>query len=191
MRAIAFFSGLLLALSGCTENTALPEDVDSGANQILLLQIDFTTQEFEGGLVQNVSAPNNSSDSIPVKVVYQPPGDFGNLAMYYKPSDKLLFDGGVFWMGKGTLKFPNNLNSASEFAEQEATVPLPDPSRFQILHYEPQQPINYELVWSSVKKLKVTSEYLAAGKKVGLFLYTPSVGLGDPKDWDWYIMLYK
>jgi len=43
----------------------------------------------------------------------------------------------------------------------------------------------------SVQSLVKVREYLSKNPKtpVKLFLYTPSVGAGNPEDWDWIIFL--
>jgi len=65
----------------------------------------------------------------------------------------------------------------------------PDDSRFQKIFSE--LPFDYSKIWKSISNLCIVAEYLKNNKKIGLLLYTPSVGVGDPHDWDWYVIMSK
>ena len=51
--------------------------------------------------------------------------------------------------------------------------------------------IDYSSIWNSISNLEIVNNYLNTNPngKINLFLYTPSVGIGNPADWDWYIIL--
>ena len=53
--------------------------------------------------------------------------------------------------------------------------------------------LNYEKAWGAVQGLAITREFLKANpnQKVKMFLYTPSVGVGNPEDWFWVIYLKR
>jgi hypothetical protein len=92
-------------------------------------------------------------------------------------------------MGKGTIKFPTAFDTSTTFVRVNSALPEPDSSRFQIIHYDKFQSIQTTEIWQAIGKLKVTEDYLQFNKHIGLFLYTPSVGIGNPLEWDWFVFL--
>ena len=50
---------------------------------------------------------------------------------------------------------------------------------------------NYNEIWTSVQSLVKVRQYLNSNPNatVKLFLYTPSVGIGNPAEWDWIIVM--
>ncbi|MDW7694453.1 hypothetical protein R9C00_06860 [Flammeovirgaceae bacterium SG7u.111] len=170
------------------------DDTGDNTHSIALLKVDFTTNTFEGGKEIDLSANLTATDSIPLRIDYTAPGDFGSIALYAQPSDQLVFDGTIIWMGKGEMSFPSSFASPEPENFPRLAVPLEQPSAsdFQkIFDNIEDKEIDYEGIWDSIKHLKIVEDYRASNKRIGLFLYTPSVGIGDPKDWDWYVMLGK
>jgi hypothetical protein len=157
--------------------------------KIQLLIVDYTTFNFEGGKEINLTKSVPTDDSIPISVNYKAPLDFGNIQIFHKLSNDLLFDGSIIWMGKGTIKFPTAFDTSTTFVRVNSALPEPDSSRFQIIHYDKFQSIQTSEVWQAISKLKVTEDYLQFNKHIGLFLYTPSVGIGNPLEWDWFVFL--
>lgn len=147
------------------------------------------TYNFEGGNEQFINSKITDSDTIPITVNYKAPGDFGNIALYYQPTNDLLFDGSIIWMGTGTIKYPKTFKSAGSYPLLDNPIDKPDDSRFNSIFGKP--PSDYSLIWNSVGKLKIVSDYLKSNKKIGLFLYTPSVGIGNPYEWDWFVFMNK
>lgn len=165
-------------------------------NKLLLLRVNFMTYRLEGGNEQVMNCKIIESDTIPIKVDYQVPGDFGNLALYYEPTNELIFDGSIIWLGTGTIKFPTKFKPAFLFSLLKSPLDKPDNSRFQLIFVgapdgRPPFDIDYTLLWNSISKLDKVSEYLKSNKKIGLFIYTPAVGFGDPYGWDWFIVMNK
>lgn len=164
----------------------------SNQTSIVMLKVDFTTHSFEGGteLVFPFSPTFN------IATTYQSPGDFGSVQLYYAEHDQRIFDGSIIWMGKGEMTYPDSLASASNFQTDTCnTVALPDSSAFSKVMYSDHayypDTIQYDSIWSAVSNLRVVSNLFKSPTPpiVHLFLYTPSVGAGDPRDWDWYILL--
>ena len=177
----------ILILFGCSKN-----DESKPSNNIILLQVDYMTNVFEGGKKLTLSTCISNSDTLPISVYYMPPSDFGSITLYYRPTNEMVFNGTIIWMGCGQIIFPESFDSANSFATLESELQQPDTSRFQIIFYELyNQPINYANIWNAISKLKIVSYYLNGSKKIGLFLYTPSVGIGDPNEWDWFVILNK
>lgn len=156
---------------------------------ILLLQIDYTNFDFEQGIELFLHAPYSDTDTLPISVDYDPPGDFGNIKLFIESSNELIFDGSIVWAGSGELKYPKRFYHSSRFATLENPVEKPFEDDFQIIF--PEEGIEYPLdsIWNAVNHLSIVSRYLESGKKVGVFRYTPSVGVGDPNEWDWYLIL--
>lgn len=57
----------------------------------------------------------------------------------------------------------------------------------------PTQPTVEELIWVAVNKLELVAEYYKSNPegKANIMLYQPLVGVGEPTDWDWYVILSK
>lgn len=169
-----------------TENTQTPT-----AGNILLLQVDYVSFNFEGAKELSVSQLS-ASDSLPIKVDYKSPSDFGSIFLSYKPTNDSLFFGTIIWSGTGQRYFPSNINAASSFNLINSALAQPTNSRFQTIFYlQYQQPINYSALWNAVNKLQIVGTYLNFNKKIGIFLHTPSVGIGNPAEWNWYIVMSK
>jgi hypothetical protein len=158
-------------------------------NSILLLRVDYLTYAFEGGATVNLTGQAAAGDSLPIHIDFREPGDFGNLSLYYQPTNDTLFNGGVIWMGKGDITFPHSFTVAGNYAVRPVAEPMPDTNRFQKIFSV--SGLDYSRLWAAIDKLQATSCYLDAGKEIGVFLYTPSVGVGNPADWDWFVIMSK
>lgn len=159
--------------------------------KILLLRVDYLTKTFEGGKELILETPTYIGDSLPILIDYQAPGDFGNIALSYKTVDYKIFEGSIIWMGCGEINYPA-FNTSSHFSTQATEIEMPDTSAIQYIHTE-KSIVSDDLIaiWNSVNHLKAVSEYAKSHKKIGLFLYTPSVGIGNPADWDYFLLFNK
>lgn len=158
--------------------------------KIILLKVDFVNRNFEGGKEINLSTHNYTKDSIPVRIDYRSPGDFGYIKLFYRPTNDTLFNGSIIWMGRGNIAYPTVFDTATKFKNLNYTINKPDSSRFQKIYTIPTS-LNDTVPWTAINKLDVVRNYLQAHKKIGYFLYTPSVGVGDPAEWDWFFVLSK
>lgn len=191
MRTKIFLLTAIVILTGCN-----PDDLHTGkksVNQVLMLQVDYTTLAFEGGVEFHFEKP---TDGFTITHEYVPPSDFGKVKLFYKELDELLFEGTIHWMGTGKMIFPEKLVPADKFnatVTHDLIIPVngfedifnPDNRNFENE--------DYYNVWLSVQYLTKTRMYLGANplQKVKMFLYTPSVGEGDPMDWKWIVFLMK
>ena len=174
----------IICFIGCSNGDEL--------NSIVLLQIDYVTYEFERGKELAVSAEIPDQDTtLPIVFEYQSPGDFGHLKLYYEPSGQMIFYGTIIWMGTGRIIYPVNFNSSDEFPILDRTIPQPDDTQFQIIFPPEDYSDSYSSIWNAIDDLEIVEDCMSNNKKIGLFLYTPSVGAGDPNEWDWFIVLYK
>ena len=192
----------LFLLVACSKNSiddpALPEDslikpiprIET-VNTILLLKIDYLTYKFEGGAEKLISGGLANTDSIPIEIVYKSPSDLGRISLFYKPTNDLLFDGIMLWASSGVkgLIVPAKFNVPETYFKTIIEPALPDDSRFQKIF--PDTDFNYSKLWKSISNLCIVTEYLQCNKKIGLLLYMPSVGVGDPHDWDWFVIMSK
>lgn len=185
---IRFFL-LISILLGCnSENIDIGVDTNA-PNQILMLKVDYTTNTFEGGTILGFT---NLKETFTITHEYIPPGDFGSVRLIYKELNQTLFAGTIHWMGLGKMRFPEKLEHANAFVQGE-TNDLRYPNGFENVFNPNNLELNYNKPWRSVQSLVKVQEFLAANpnQNAKMFLYTPSVGEGDPKDWYWIIYLKK
>jgi len=173
---------LALLLPGCTKDDTC---------KILLLRVDYTTNTFEGGHEQILSKGITDSDSIPIIVNYDPPGDFGNIRLLYEPTSETIFNGSIIWMGTGKISYPESFMDPNKYSTLSNPIDLPDISRIQQFYSYGNNQLDFSGIWESINDLEIVSEYLKSFKKITFFLYTPSVGLGDPNTWDWFVIMNK
>ncbi len=163
---------------------------DTISNSILLLKVDYLTQKFEGGKEIKIIKGTMPSDSLPILIDYEEPGDFGNIKLSYEPTGDLIFDGDIIWTGKGEINYPESFNPIGNYTLLTEELQLPDSLRFQRI-FNNHINSRYAKIWRAVSKLEKTSCYLKGNQKIGIFLYTPSVGVGNPADWDWFVIMSK
>lgn len=181
---ILLFVSLLL---GC-DSEQIPVDKVDG--QVLMLKVDYLTNTFEGGIEYQFS---KQSDNFTIETDYKAPGDFGYVKLRYKELNEPLFEGTIHWMGLGKMEYPEKLESAEKFKR----VPMEDlilpVNGFEDIFNPQNLDLDYDDAWYASQQLVRVREYLKANplQKVKLFLYTPSVGVGNPEDWDWIIFLKK
>ena len=189
MKTKILFLFLIGILFGCnSDNIDINIDTDA-PNQILMLKVDYTTNAFEGGMIFGFP---KKTDHFTIESKYFEPSDFGSVQLIYKELNQPLFSGTIHWMGLGKMTFPEKLEPDNSF-EFVLTEDLLYPNGFENVFNPDNRELDYEKVWLSVQGLVKVREFLAANpnQKAKLFLYTPSVGVGDPTDWDWIIYLKK
>ncbi|MCK9163602.1 MAG: hypothetical protein M0O93_04565 [Bacteroidales bacterium] len=171
-----------LLFSSCERNE---EYADS---KLLMLKVDYLSNEFEGGTETVYSVPNHS---FTITTQYNAPGDFGNIKLIYQEVNKTIFDGSIIWMGRGEISIPQNILPADQF-QHVLTNDIVFPSAGYENVFNPNETeYDYSQIWASVQGLVKVREYLESNPNatIKLFLYTPSVGMGNPEDWDWIIFI--
>lgn len=200
MKKSILLFGLCAALfASCSEDDSTPlnnpPDEIASENKVLLLKVDLLTGTFEGG--KELVFPE--ADGFTITSEYVSPGDFGSLKLMYEEVDQPIFDGTITWMGLGERSYPETLAAAETFTEIEEAVEMPSLSQFEYVDYvqegegdimDPEW-ANLQSVWDAIDNLQQVKAYRESNPnaKINLFVYTPSVGIGDPADWDWYIMI--
>lgn len=152
---------------------------------ILISKVDYLTFRYKGFYALNVTNKLNSGNEIPFLSQYQSPGDFGYIKLFYRNTNNLLMDGTIIWAGCGELNFPDNFRAG---LPMDNGLPYPGQNRIAFIndggHYETvtdERDLQY--IWQSVSRQKEFQHYYGnSSKKVAVYLYTPSVGVGNPAD---------
>lgn len=182
--------GLLISCDS-DNNSKNNNSVKAETNKVALLKVDYLTSVFEGGNEIELSPTTGFT----ISSTYQAPGDFGSVQLFYEELNEKIFDGTIIWMGTGEVSYPSEINPPSEFPTMNDNLAMPDISMFENVMYSDlafyPEVINYSAIWDSISNLTLVSNYMIANPngKINLFLYTPSVGIGDPAEWDWYVIL--
>lgn len=186
------FTLVFCSLFSCEKES---ENTTKKENKVLILQIDYLTHVFEGGTELSFA----DCDTFTISSDYQSPGDFGGIQLYYKELDQLLFDGTIIWMGKGKISYPQTIDSANTFNLRNTSMPFPNNSLLKILAHngtvandvEEDEEIPLQTIWNAISNLKLVFQYRLSNPEgnIYVFLYTPSVGCGDPNDWDWFVFM--
>lgn len=188
--------GLCLSVMACSDDNGDPvnDENPQAGNKVVMLKVDLMTSAFEGGKELTFE----EASTFTISHQYNLPGDFGSIQLKYDELDAPLFDGGIHWMGLGEISYPESMDSASSFETMDVGIPLPDESLREVVVYNEFMPNDewpyapdYEVLWNAVDNLEIVKEYREANpdSKVHFFLYTPSVGVGNPAEWDWFIIL--
>ncbi len=168
-----------------------PGHTVASQNKVLLLKVDFLTHAFEGGK----QLVFKETPGFTIGYNYQPPGDFGSIALLYTETAQPIFEGTIIWMGLGQMQYPQSLNPAAAFSAFPNPLPMPPADAFDILYYDPSayypDPVPLASIWNAVDNLQIVAQYRHnnPGAAIRIFLYTPSVGVGDPADWDYFVIL--
>jgi hypothetical protein len=185
MKQIILSIAIILLITSCKKESILTTSL---TNKVLMLKVDYLTNNFEGG--KEFSYSNNSS-TFTITKEYKAPGDFGNIKLIYQELNETIFDGSIIWMGTGKISIPQNILNANQFNFINKNDTIFPSAGFENVFNIGNQTYDYSLVWNSVQKLIKVRDYLNSNPngQVKLFLYTPSVGVGNPADWDWIIYL--
>lgn len=167
------------------KNNALPR------SKVVLLKVDFLTHVFEGA--KELTFATNPNFSIAFE--YVPPVDFGGVTLNYFEVNQPIFQGTITWMGLGMMQYPMNMDPVSAFPTVPNPLPLPGDNVFSPVMYHEYayypDPIPYAAIWNAIANRQIVAQYRASNPNspIHIFLYTPSVGVGNPADWDYFIIL--
>lgn len=107
----------------------------------------------------------------------------------------MLFSGTIHWMGLGQMSYPENLEPAGTFPTLPNPVSMPPVSSFEPVYYTQfayyPNPLPYGPIWDAIDNLQAVRQFRISNPNsaIHVFLYTPSVGIGNPADWDYFIFL--
>ena len=183
--------GLLLLGFACSEPRSVQPPAGVTTSDLIGVQVDFQTGVVEGGAYYaNIVLPN-APDSLPIGLKsYTPAGDFGNIQWEWKPSQELLFNGDIVWMGLGTRIVPEFLTAPEDLGWKATAAAAPDSAQQQWLaqKWNENLPIDVATLWSEVLHLPCFHNR-REGLPIAIYLYTPSVGIGDPATWKYWIWI--
>jgi hypothetical protein len=185
---LLFFAAFVLTFISCSKNNAETNTPTTNTNNVLVLKVDYTTNQFEGGT--ELTFTDTSSD-MTITNQYVPPADFGSIKLTYQELNETLFDGSMVWAGLGQVNYPQNLLDSNQF-ERTMTADYVTPAAgFENVFNPDNTSYNYNAIWTSVQSIIKVRQYLYANPNatVKIFLYTPSVGVGNPAEWDWFIFM--
>lgn len=189
-QSVLLFTLLSFLFTSCEDESTNSAAELGSSDKVLLLQVDYMTNAFMAG--KEFNFPTFSD--ITISSTYQPPGDFGGIQLFYSEINEMLFDGSIVWMGTGQISYPI-LEPTSSFETSSNLVEVPYVSLFEVIMYDefayyPDE-IEYSSIWHSISNLSLVNEYRASNPdgEVNLLLYTPSVGIGDPYEWSWIVII--
>lgn len=191
MKKLILLFGLSLFMGACSSDDDSNSRTNQPENNVLLLRVDMQTNAFEGGKELTF----DDYDDFTIATSYIEPGDFGDIALRYEEANAPIFEGTIVWAGTGEMTYPETLNSPDSFATITTPTPMPVVTDIELVEYSDfsiyPELINYTAIWDAVASLELVQEYRNANPnaKVHLLLYTPSVGVGNPAEWDWFIIL--
>ena len=170
------------------------EYVVGKTDDIMVMKVDYLTFANRGYTTINVADKTDGGDTIPFHAVYRSPGDFGFIKLYYKQENpaNLLFSGSIIWMGCGEMDYPanwvtgraNHLHMA--YPGQEKFSFIDEGGTYQKVTDETE----LRKVWESVSITEAFQWfYSRSGKRAAVYLYTPSVGIGNPADWYYLVFV--
>jgi len=177
---------LIFTLLSCSKSNS--DSSPSNQNKVLLLKVDYNTNTFENGKEMSFAT---LSPTMTITNQYVTPSDFGSLKLSYQEINQTLFDGTIVWNGLGEMTYPQNLLDANQFERVLTTDYVTPSAGFENVFNPDNTTYDYEPIWTSVQGLVKVRQYLTSNPNatVKIFLYTPSVGIGNPEEWDWIIML--
>ena len=184
---------IVALLSSCTSEDEIIEPIDNN-RKLTLLKIDYENHTFLGGN-QFVFEDVPMSATIPLAETYIAPSDFGNYTLTYIPTNQVIFDRPIAWLG-GNFEYTTTI-SPTQFL---ITPTAADINWDEVQYFMPTQNIladegittfDYNAVWDAVKNLEITNQCVNANGKIGIILYTPGVGLFQPQNAIWIVILYQ
>lgn len=190
---LAGFCAALLASCADDDSNATDTLPPVSGNKVLALKVDLLTNAFEGGKELEFEEAADFN----VDIDYNAPGDFGDITLFYEELQEPIFAGTIHWMGLGQITYPQ-FSTADSFEVLGTEAAQPAEDDFEHIPYptaasEPYYPYppDFNDIWDSIDNLELVQAYRQQNPdaKVKIFLYTPSVGVGNPEEWDWIIFI--
>lgn len=185
---ILTFTAIVLTLISCSKDNDETIIPTTNPNNVLVLKVDYNTNQFEGGKELSFT---NTATNMTVINQYVSPADFGSIKLKYQELNETLFDGTIVWNGLGQINYPQNLLDSNQFDRVMTADYVTPISGFENVFNPNNSTYNYNTIWTSVQSLVKVRQYLISNPNatVKIFLYTPSVGIGNPAEWDWIIIM--
>ena len=161
------------------------------------LVLDFLSFEFLEGTVNYYPLCDSCDlDSLPFFIEFMNPMDYGEILFKYSYNSDTLFYASIWWAGTGQIFYPEEFSPSIEFSYQEDVVVLPIHSQYYDYWLTPQGYSWQEFIekadsaWRAIDSLQITNEFSEYSFRVGIYAYTPVLGMFDPTYAKWIIFLY-
>lgn len=168
-----------------------PDVIIETTSKVLMLQVNYNDQVFEGGKEFIFNEPSNSFSITALHPVDN--FDFHEFELRFTELDERLFYGSVVWAGSGGMSFPTSIEQPGQFPPSNPnTIAIPANGFENVLDMSGIT-TGYEQAWSAVENLAIVNEYFITNpdQTIKIFLYTPSQGMGNPEEWKWIIYIKK
>jgi hypothetical protein len=189
---------IVLLSVGCGDDPVKPLPsadrwaIRSDSANVAILQIDYLTYEFEGGVLSRYRlCPGCDADTLPLTFSSEFIPDAGWYRLQYVETGDTVFYGTYVWMGLGGRVIPRDLLAPDSFA-----VVTPASRAPESLQYFPPEIGSDALVssadsaWAVARSLDITRAFASGKYRVGVLFYPRSVGALDPTYADWIVILY-
>lgn len=156
--------------------------------------LGFETFEYEGGDLSYYDCVDCSNNSLPFNVIFNSPGDFGDITFSLNPTSDTIFSGTLVWDGQGEITYPEDYMIDFPFNGVNDISPLPD----SIVFYDQNGEIttdnfltqHEETIWNVIDTLAITNFYSVYNFKVGIHFYAPSWGPLNYSVAKWVVFFY-
>jgi hypothetical protein len=172
--------------------------VKKDSMNLAILVVDFTTYKFEKGTVVYYPICRDCDrDSLPFKIDYKQPGDFGEIKFSYTETGQTLFYATIIWDGTGSIIYPAEFIKADQFGYQDQPVEKPEKAQYfdrtltPYIYSVEKYRAMADSAWQSVDSLEIVREFTSGAMRVGFYAWPPSVGMFCPTCAKWIIFLYS
>lgn len=175
-----------LGMNCGSDDPATPE-----TSTLFMYKVDYSTNELEGGITLAFDkVPPPLFSEIPLDVDREEPtqDSDGGIAIIYRPTLDILFNGSLTNSGTPNILFPTFI-APSEFLFNDQPVALPT-TPIQSIEGDHSQ-VNLAPIWAAVSNLALTEFALQENTRIGLYLYQPNPDPAFSANWDWMIILYN
>jgi len=158
---------------------------------LLLLMIDYEIEKVQMYSELSINIIRDRDGNFPIFREGRSATDFGWDKLYFDDKTNIIFHGGIVWMGRGHIRFPENWTSSEQLVKAEKNSPTLNDKQVQYIkggYYNPDFPT--ETIWNCIKDYKLVHEHYSKNNKIAVYFYTPSVGMGDPKTWKWLLFIW-
>jgi hypothetical protein len=169
---------MLLVLFQCTISSV-------AQSSFATIVVDYQTLQFEGGYLSYHASPNSLVDSVPLKVSYIPPNDFGGITFTYNADT--IFDAEIVWFGRGQILFPKIFSSDSPFINSNIKTQMP----VNISYFNERGNFTTDenfiqkadSAWKVIESYYISEHLNAVGLRVGIYLFEPDPVVSKKNKW--------
>jgi hypothetical protein len=175
---------MLLVLIQCTISSI-------AQSSFATIVVDYQTLQFEGGYLSYHASPNSLVDSVPLKVSYIAPNDFGGITFTFNKDT--IFDAEMVWFGGGQIYFPEILSVDSPFTNSNIKTQMPVNTSYFDRRGEITTNQDFirtaDSAWNIIESYYITHHLNDIGLRVGIYLFEPDP-VGRKKNNKWILFLY-